>query len=351
MRFRLILPLLALAFIQCRESVKTHNWFAMDTNMSVSLYGDTRVSDDSAFYRLEAETERLNNLYSDFSSRSSLAEVKGHIGDTVDVDPEIYGVLQLALQTSVESQGAFDFTLHDLKGLWGLGTGQKPHVPDSGAIDSLMRVNPALHAGWDSAAFPPPLTLLPGFRAVLHRENTQLDLGAIAKGRVIDRLHELLNSLGCPNHILQAGGEIRLGGKKKSGSWKVGIRHPRAADSLTGFLHTDSPKAISTSGDYERYFDANGVRYHHIFDPRTGRPAHTRDLVCAVTVVTESSMQADALSTSLFVLGPEKGAAMARLHNATAVWFEARPEGLCAIALPDILHLLDLKGVPACGSP
>ncbi len=348
MRFRFAIPMVALAFIQCRETARTHNWFAMDTNMSVSLFGETKVSDDSAFYRMDAETERLNQLFSDFSTRSALSEIKGHIGDTVTVNPEVYPVLKIALEAGEASQGAFDITLHELKWIWGLGSGQTGHVPDSASIDSLMKPNPTFHAAWDSGAFHPPLTLLPDGRAVLRRENTQLDLGAIAKGYIVDRLHALLDSLGCPNHILQAGGEIRLGGHKRSGPWSVGIRHPRASDSLSGLIRTDTPRSVSTSGDYERFFISNGARYHHIFDPRTGRPGKN---ICALTVVSDSSVWADALSTSLFVMGPERGMPLARRYHAAAVWFEDRPTGVCAIPMPEILAVLDLKGVSACGAP
>ena len=223
MQIRISIPILAFVFIQCQESVTTHNWFAMDTNMSVSLYGTGRVSEDSAFFRLEAETERLNGVFSDYSTRSSLAQIKGHIGDTLEIDPEIYSVLTLALETADSAHGAFDITLHDLKGLWGLGSGQAPHVPDSSTIDSVMKDNPYYQSSRDSIHFLMPLTLLTGHRVVLRRENLQLDLGAIAKGFVVDKLHELLNILGFPNHILQAGGEIRLGGVKKSGLWSVGL--------------------------------------------------------------------------------------------------------------------------------
>jgi thiamine biosynthesis lipoprotein len=316
MYFRLIAPLLALVFLQCQDTARTHKWFAMDTNMSVSLFGPTRISDDSAFYRMEEETERLNQIFSDFSTRSALSEIKGHIGDTILVHPEIYQVLKIALETGKATQGTFDITLHDLKWLWGLGSGQTGQVPDSTSIDSLMQSNPTFHSNWDSAADRHPVTLLPGSRAILKRENVTLDLGAIAKGYIVDKLHALLDSLGCPNHLLQAGGEIRLGGKKKAGPWSIGIQHPRAADSGAGLIRSATPLAISTSGDYERFFEEDGVRYHHIFDPQTGRPAGPYS---GVTVVAESSIWADAMSTSLFILGPERGMALARQFHAAAV--------------------------------
>ncbi|MEO6096937.1 MAG: FAD:protein FMN transferase [Fibrobacteria bacterium] len=346
MFFRLALALCGMALIQCRDAARTHNWFAMDSNMAVTLYGSTRVSDDSAFARMEAETERLNVIFSDFSTLSALSAVKGNVGDTLAIHPEIYRVLAYALEMSRASNGAFDLTMHDLKSLWGIGTGQEGRVPDSSEIDSVMKGNPIYHAPLAIDSVPVPLTLIPGNRAVLLRDHVQLDLGGIAKGYIVDCLHALLDSLGCPNHIIQAGGEIRLGGSKKSGPWKVGIRHPRVADSVSGFLKLKSSRAISTSGDYERYFDKHGVRYHHIFDPRTGRPSPT---VCAVTVVTDSGLHSDAITKPLFILGPELGAILARKYHASAVWFFALPSGICAVSMPEMDSLLTLTLTPRPG--
>jgi len=346
MFFRLALALSAMLLIQCRDTGRTHKWFAMDSNMAVTLYGNTRVSDDSAFSRMEAETERLSLIFTDFSNQSALSAVKGNVGDTVPINPEIYQVLAYGLEMSRASYGTFDLTMHDLKSLWGIGTGQEGRIPDSSEIDSLMKGNPIYHAPLDIDPVPVPLTLIGGNRAVLLRDHVQLDLGGIAKGYIVDCLHALLDSLGCPNHIIQAGGEIRLGGSKKSGPWKVGIRYPRAADSLSGFLKFKSPRAISTSGDYERYFDKDGVRYHHIFDPRTGRPSPT---VCAVTVVTDLGLHSDAITKPLFILGPKLGTVLARKYHASAVWFFARPSGVCAVSMPELDSLLSLTSTPRCG--
>ncbi len=340
-------PLLGLAFVQCREVVRTHNWFAMDTNMSVSLYGESSLSDEEVFARLEAETERLGNLFSDYSLASPVAKMIGSLGDTLAVDPEIYPVLAAALEAGESAQGVFDITLHDLKALWGIGSGENNRVPDSSEIDSVMAGNPVYRQAFEGFSWQPPLLLLPDNRAVLLRENCRLDLGAIAKGHIVDRLHAILDSLGLSDHIIQAGGDIRLGGKKSSGPWILGIRHPRSADSLSGRISLSTAMAVSTSGDYERFFEANGERYHHILDPRTGRPARG---VSSVTVLAGSGIVADVLSTSLFVLGPDKGAELARRYQASAVWFKALPEGICAIAMPEISDWLQLGGVASCPS-
>jgi thiamine biosynthesis lipoprotein len=340
------LALAALALTQCHDAARTRKWFAMDSNLALSLYGSSTLPDDSVFALAEKETARLEGVFSDYAARSALSGVKGKAGDTLPVESEVYEVLQAALKMGGDSRGAFDITLHDLKSLWGIGGGGRGKVPDSAAVDSVMRGNPVYRRGWNAEAEGGPVTLLPGNRAVMRRDSLQLDLGAIAKGFVADRLHALLDSLGCPNHLIQAGGEIRLGGRKRGGPWLVGIRHPRSGDTLAGMITSAEAISVSTSGDYERYFMEGGRRYHHIFDPRTGAPALG---VCAVTVAAPRSMIADALSTSLFVLGPDSGAALARKYGAAAVWFLEKPEGVCAVAMPEMKNLLALQGAPPCG--
>lgn len=345
---RRLLPVLVLvlALLQCRQAPDTHRWSAMDCNMAVTLYGRTGLPADTLFSAVERETARLEGLFSDFDAGSALSAVQGAVGDTVRIDPEMRLVLAKALEMGRESGGTFDITLHDLKALWGIGTGRTARVPDSAEIDSAMAANPAYGLEAGSPAPPPPLSLSGIDKAVILRGRTPLDLGGIAKGYLVDRLDALLDSLGSPIHLVQAGGEIRTGGRKRGSPWLVGIRHPRIADSVCGLLSSEAPLAVSTSGDYERYFMQDGIRYHHLFDPRTGRPSRE---ACAVTVVAASGLLTDALAKPLFILGPEKGAVLAARFGAKAVWFLERENGVCAVPMPEIEGMLTLKGVPVCG--
>ena len=345
---RRLLPLLALALLDCREAPRTHRWSAMDCNMAVTLYDRIDRPADTLFAAVEKETARLEALFSDFMAGSALSAVQGSIGDTVRIDPEMRLVLAAALDMGQASGGTFDITLHDLKALWGIGTGRTGRVPDSSEIDSAMASNPAYGKPAGSPPPSPPLSLVGGDRAVILRKRTPLDLGGIAKGYVVDRLHALLDSLGSPAHLIQAGGEIRTGGRKARAPWKVGIRHPRIADSVCALLTSQDPLAVSTSGDYERYFMADGIRYHHLFDPHTGRPARA---ACAVTVVAGSGLLTDALAKPLFILGPAAGAPLAKGLGAKAVWFLEGKDGVCAVPMPDMDGLLTLQGVPLCAGP
>ena len=134
-----------------------------------------------------------------------------------------------------------------------------------------------------------------------------LDLGGIAKGYIVDRGLALLAQAGVENAFLNAGGDIAILGTKPDGTpWRVGIRHPRGADHYIAVLSMTGG-AVVTSGDYERTFEAGGQRYHHILDPSTGYPAG--DLT-SVTITAPTATEADALSTAVFVLGPERGLAL-----------------------------------------
>lgn len=356
MRLHSLLILPALLLAGCRETPRSHRWFAMDTNLEVTLYGKRgSVPDAEAFSRAEAEVARLAALLTDYSDLSALAKIRGRVGDTVPVDRETREVLSAALAMTRASGGTFDITLHDLKTLWGLDGDYAGHVPEPRQIDSLMRDNPTYHASPAPEDVRLPLELLPDGRAVLRRDNRTLDVGGIAKGYIVDRIHALLDSLGLPNHIVQAGGDIRVGGRKAKGAWVVGIRHPRKEDSFSGTLRSSGPMSISTAGDYERFFIRDGVRYHHVFDPRTGRPVPR---VCAVTVVSNNSLSADAIDDALFALGPgPEGMKLARSHGVRAVWFldgakePSDGSALCAVAMPEMDGLLALDGVRACGSP
>jgi thiamine biosynthesis lipoprotein len=357
---------LPLVLIACSRPVKnSQRWFAMDTEFIATLYGRGAVPADSAFARLQRESARLEQVFSDYLPGSDLRRVTGRVGDTLKADPEIITVLRAAAEMADASHGAFDITLHDLKAAWGLGSGENNQVPSDAAILALMHANPAFGASLDSnpAAYP-PYRLLSGNRLVILRDSVTLDVGGIAKGYTVDRMHDLLDSLGFPNHIVSAGGDMRVGGHKGREPWTLGIRHPRDPEGLAGTLKLAEPRAVSTSGDYERFFIKDGIRYHHIFDPRTGRPARPW---CSVTVVSDSGLLSDRLTKPLFILGPERSKGLLERFKARAVWMreiQSSPEGkpedridgaegpkhLCYVASEGLQGVLSMKNIDACAA-
>lgn len=357
---------LALPFVLpgCSRAPKaTHRWFGMDTEFVATVYGSGTVPADSAFARLTRESARLERVFSDYMPGSDLRRITGRVGDTLPADGEIATVLRAAAEMAEASRGAFDITLHDLKAAWGIGSGDSGHVPPDAAILALMHANPAFGAASDAnpAKFP-PYRVLEGNRIVILRDSVVLDVGGIAKGYTVDRMHALLDSLGFADHIVSAGGDMRVGGHKGKVPWVLGIRHPRDPEGLAGTLTLAEPHAVSTSGDYERYFIKDGIRYHHIFDPRTGRPARPW---CSVTVVADSGLLTDRLTKPLFILGPDSSGDLLKRFGARAVWMrETRaapgapgedridgaedPKHLCYVASAGLEGILAMKGIEPC---
>lgn len=236
-----------------------------------------------------AEMARIEALMSPHVPDSDVARLSASV-ESLDVSPDTAEVLALGLEIAQASQGAFDLTLGRLKELWDI-EGDAPRVPDDEAIAAaLMGIGP--QALW-----------LEGRRVHKAAPHLAVDLGGIAKGYAIDRAIELLRQSGIANASVNAGGDLRLLGRRGERPWRIGIRHPRSAEELLATLEL-TDRAVVTSGDYERYYEQDGRRYHHLFDPRSGQPAR---LVRSVTLVADSAMLADALATAVFVLGTESG--------------------------------------------
>jgi thiamine biosynthesis lipoprotein len=137
----------------------------------------------------------------------------------------------------------------------------------------------------------------------LKRKGMRIDLGGIAKGYAVDRAYELLRSMGYRNMIVNAGGDMRVGGRKQKGPWVIGIQDPRDRSRILATLDAGDV-SIATSGDYERYFEVDGIRYHHLLNPFAGFPARQ----CrSVTILAKDALSADALATAVFVMGPQEG--------------------------------------------
>lgn len=204
-------------------------------------------------------------------------------------DEEIIAVVSAALEISGRTDGAFDVTVAPLVELWGFG-GESPALPDDEAIKRCLE-----RVGYDR------IVMRDG-RLEVAADGTEIDLGAIAKGYAVGEGVEVLRENGIESALIDAGGDIYALGRRGSDPWKVGIRSPRD-DDLLGYLEVEDV-AVMGSGDYERFFVQDGVRYHHILDPKTGYPAGE---LAGITVTAPDPMTADAWATALFVLGPVKG--------------------------------------------
>ncbi len=286
---------------QNSEQVYKEARLVMGTYAEISLYAPSKEAAAEAIKSAFAEMERLDRLMSNYKPESELSRVNREAGKgTVGCDDELFRIIEKSLYYSDLTKGAFDITVEPLIKLWGFYDG-KVNVPSKEEIQSILPAvsykNVIIHrTGPDtkgSISFGNP--------------STRLDLGAIGKGYAVDRAVEVLKGKGIVAACVNLGGNIyALGSPPGRDSWKIGVQHPREKDRLLGHLELKDC-AVATSGDYERFFVVNGKRYSHILDPRTGWPASGGEGMVSVTVIAPNATEADALSTSTFVLGEEKG--------------------------------------------
>lgn len=278
--------------------------YMMGTNVEVkAVHSDITAAKKGVYFAFK-EIERIDKLLGYTGQESDVAKINDFAGKhPVKITGETFLLLARAQGYAKKYQGVFDLTIGPVEELWGFNLDRPASLPaDSGIKKQLPLVNYrrlVLNAK-DTTAF-------------LTMKEMKVDLGAIAKGYAIDRAAGFLKRYGVQNFILKAGGDMFVSGMKSpTERWKIGIQHPRHTGELFAMMELKDC-AISTSGDYERYFIRDGVRYHHILDPRTGYPSRRSK---SVSVVSRSSAEeTDALSTTLFIMGAEKVKANASLKN------------------------------------
>ncbi|MFA7534675.1 MAG: FAD:protein FMN transferase [Desulfuromonadales bacterium] len=260
----------------------------MGTVVEITARGADRARLEPAVAAAFAEMARIEALMGP-AAESDAARLS-RAADSVEVAAETAEVIAFGLRMAAASSGAFDLTLGRLKALWAIES-ERPRVPAAADIRAAL------------AGTGPGALTLAGRRVSKSDPALAIDLGGIAKGYAIDRAIETLRRAGVNSASVNAGGDIRLLGDRGEGPWRIGIEHPRRPGDLLAVVPL-ADRAIVSSGDYERYFEQDGRRYHHLFDPATGYPAAACQ---SVTVLAASAIEADVLATAVFVLGPEKG--------------------------------------------
>lgn len=266
----------------------------MGTTVTIEADGLDRSRLEQAIAAAFAEMVRIEGLMSPHRPDSDVSRLSAVVNETA-VTVETAAVIAVGLTIARRSGGAFDLTLGRLKTLWGI-EGETPRVPGAAEITAALQ-------GIGAEALVVEGT-------VVRKRDPQLavDLGAIAKGYAVDRAIAVLQAHGISSGAVNAGGDLRVLGDRQGRPWRIGIQHPRRPGEVLTTLEAKD-RAVVTSGDYERVFEHAGRRYHHLFDPHTGFPA-TR---CqSVTILAPAAMLADALATTVFVLGPEQGLALLR---------------------------------------
>jgi thiamine biosynthesis lipoprotein len=284
-------------FTSCIQAEPSRTEFALGTICTITLYDQAK---DSVYNDIFERINEIENLMSVNISTSDVSRINEAAGTgPVQVSEDVFKVIQRAVYFADLSGGAFDPTVGPLTALWAIGTDNEK-LPSPEEIDAVLPL-----INWQDIELDPQMHTV-----FLKRSGMALDLGAIAKGYAADEAAAIIKEAGIKQAIVDLGGNIIVCGEKKDKSpWRVGIQHPgEGRGTYFGVLSInakDADQTIVTSGVNERYFVEDGVRYHHIFSTVTGYPASNG--LMSVTVVTTTSMDADALSTAIFVLGYEKG--------------------------------------------
>jgi FAD:protein FMN transferase len=262
----------------------------MGTRIAVELWADDPAKGREAIEAVLTEMRRVDEAMSTYKPTSELSIVNETAArKPVKISPELFDLLDTALGYSKVTDGAFDITYASV----GYMYDYRHHVkPDDEQIAAALPGINYRHVILDRAAQTVRFSQ-PGVR---------VDLGGIGKGHAVDRGIELLQERGFEHMLVTAGGDSRIVGDRFGKPWVVGIRHPDRKDEVIARIPLEDA-AISTSGDYERYFDENGVRYHHILDPKTG---HSASKVRSATIIGPTATRTDGLSKTAFVLGPKK---------------------------------------------
>ena len=285
----------------------------MGTTYMFKVAGAEELDDETLRFSIDAELRRVNDQMSTYLKSSEISQFnQSQSTDWIDVSPEFAEVVALAQEIADQSGGAFDITVGPLVNAWSFGPGERKRaVPEKQLLEELMQS--VGYQNLEVRTDPPALK-----KSIA---SLQIDLSSIAKGHGVDRVVDKLAELGAENVFVEVGGEVRTGGKKPDGEWRVGIQLPDARQDQVMIAHTllpDDPAGTSmaTSGDYRNMFVIDGKRYSHTIDPRTGVPVE-HDLA-SVTVIAKTCAEADGWATALNVLGREPGTEVAQrvgLHS------------------------------------
>lgn len=290
-------------------------WPVMGTMLRAAVWDPAGEGSARVLREVRAAVTRVDSLMSNYRDDSEVSRINRAAGSGrwTRVSAETLEVLELAMHHGRSSGGAFDPTVGPVVDVWGFYR-ETGALPPGAALDSARALVGWRHIEVDRGAR----------RVRLPRAGMRLDLGAIAKGYAVDLALRAASRAGAQRLLVDLGGNIGvLGSAPGGGAWPLGLRHPRE-DRPFAVVDVETG-ALASSGDYERYFVHDGVRYAHIIDPRSGWPVRG---VASVSVLAPTGVASDALSTALFVMGPERGcAAIEGLAGVAAVWIQAPDPG------------------------
>ncbi|HFI0446195.1 TPA: FAD:protein FMN transferase [Streptococcus suis] len=286
----------------------------LHTVVQLSIYHDDQeeVMDEAIAYIKEMESLLSTNL-----EESDVYLINQAAGkEAVRVDDRTFEVIEKAIETSEESDGLFDISIGSVSNLWKIGDEDARKPSDEEIQAALPFINYK------------DITLDKEKKTVFIKEGMTLELGAISKGYIADKVRELFESNGITTAIINLGGNVVVMGDspKTQKGWNVGVQDPDQVRGATVGSVPEAHDSVVTSGIYERYLEVDGVKYHHILDPKTGYPVEND--ISGVTVFSKTSIQGDALSTTLFLLGVEKGLAFINQMDGVEAVFIDKEHGV-----------------------
>lgn len=263
----------------------TTELFALDTIISVTLYGENK---QEKVQKITKEINRLERLFSVTIEDSDISRINKSSGSFVKVSEETFSLIKYSKQFAQITNGCFDITIYPLVKLWGFTT-KEYNVPNKKEIEKTIQL-----------VDYKKIELNHEENSVKIEDNMALDLGAVAKGYISQRISEILQDMGETSAIINLGGNVELlGGKTNGKPWNIGVKYPNETGHFAQIEVSDC--AVITSGGYQRNFEKDGQIYHHIINPKTGFPADSK--IISATVISEDSVMADAFSTALYVMG------------------------------------------------
>ncbi len=301
--FVLVLALGLSLFLYGREKrydFTEKSFISMDTVITEKIYGENSSVFIAPVFNIVTGLDETINRFDEDS------EVYRLNSEGKTSDKSVLQIINSVKKVSDDVDGAFDITVGELSDLWSIGK-ENEKIPTekeiTGVLENIDYKDIRIENG------------------TVYYQGGKIDLGAVGKGFACDLIKTYLSANGVKGAVVSVGGSILAYGdyNKKGDKWSIAIRHPRTENEFLGIINLDEG-FVSTSGDYERYFESSGKRYHHIFDARTGMPASSG--LVTVTVVAESGILSDALSTACFIVGAEKGKDLIEKYGASAIFVD-----------------------------
>lgn len=322
-------------FIGCSEKedyqLIQESRFALGTYNQVTVYAPSEEQGQKIIEAVFVRVDEIENLMSSNIEDSDISRLNAQAGESaVTVDTETFHMLQLGKEYKELTDGTFNIGIGALINLWDIG-GDNQRVPEETEIEALLN-----HFDLDQ------LTLnAESYEAKIEDPEMTLDLGGIAKGYAVDEAIRVIEEHGIEHAIVDFGGDVYvLGGNPDGNEWRIGISKPVIGESgVMGRLFSSDMSVVS-SGDYERYFTEEGQLYHHILNPSTGYPADNQ--LSSVTVISDTALEGDILSTAIFVMGLEDGLSFVNdLEDIEAILITENKEVYVTPGIFDLFEIMD----------